>query len=311
MFILVCFSCVKKRTSVELVYGYLKVFPNELGSHDSVPLHMISKINQNESYGYNTWRLPTIEELSYLQNEGYLFGKKYMTQENQYGKVLLVTDKDDAATLRAEEEKRIEKEKQEQREKERLAKIEKEKQERKKYNGHKYVDLGLPSGIKWATCNVGADNPKEYGNYYAWGEIETKSIYIDENSTTYGKEFENIKSDSQYDVAKALWGGNWRLPTDDECKELTDMCTWELIDNNDINIYKIIGPNGNYIYLPAGGQCSGMLVVGDGIFGFYWTSRANSIFREEACALQFSGSSYSVRYRITRSLGLSIRPVAE
>lgn len=92
-------------------------------------------------------------------------------------------------------------------------------------NGHEYVDLGLPSGLKWATCNVGANKPEDYGNYYAWGETGTKSSYGASNSKTYGKQMNDIKGNSQYDAARSNWGGSWRLPTEKELEELVNKCT--------------------------------------------------------------------------------------
>ncbi len=83
-----------------------------------------------------------------------------------------------------------------------------------KPEGHEYVDLGL--SVKWATCNVGATKPEEYGNYYAWGETATKSEYTEDNSLTYGKQMRDISGNAQYDAATANWGGTWRMPTNDE-----------------------------------------------------------------------------------------------
>ena len=80
-------------------------------------------------------------------------------------------------------------------------------------NGHEWVDLGLPSGVKWATCNVGASSPEETGDYFAWGEIKSKSEYTEANSKTFGVEIGDIKEDKSFDVAKAKWGGSWRMPT--------------------------------------------------------------------------------------------------
>ena len=95
--------------------------------------------------------------------------------------------------------------------------------------GHEYVDLGLPSGLKWATCNVGAEKPEDYGDYFAWGEIETKSEYTESNSLTHGKQMDDISGDVQYDVAAANWGDSWRMPTKDEMIELVSNCEWEWI----------------------------------------------------------------------------------
>ncbi len=92
-------------------------------------------------------------------------------------------------------------------------------------NGHEYVDLGLPSGLKWATCNVGADTPEGYGDYFSWGETTTKEEYSKNSCLTYDKEIGDISGDPTYDVASANWGRTWRMPTLDEIKELIDNCT--------------------------------------------------------------------------------------
>lgn len=91
---------------------------------------------------------------------------------------------------------------------------------------HEYVDLGLPSGTKWATCNVGANIPEEYGDFYAWGEITTKSEYTTENCVTYGESMDDISGNPNYDVARAKWGGSWRMPTKSEMRELVYNCNW-------------------------------------------------------------------------------------
>ena len=118
-------------------------------------------------------------------------------------------------------------------------------------NGHQYVDLGLSSGLKWATCNVGADSPEDYGNYYAWGETETKAEYTEDNSVTYGQQLNDISGNAQYDAAAANWGGSWRMPTRDEIKELMYNCSWTPETQNGVDGFKVTGNNGNYIFIPA------------------------------------------------------------
>ena len=116
-------------------------------------------------------------------------------------------------------------------------------------NGHEYVDLGLPSGLKWATCNVGAIKPEFYGDYYAWGMLEP---YGEVNCTT-GNLDEDISGNPNYDVARSKWGGTWRIPTKKEMDELKGYCEWVKTTINNINGYKVIGLNGNSIFLPAAG----------------------------------------------------------
>ena len=94
------------------------------------------------------------------------------------------------------------------------------------YNGHDYVDLGLPSGLKWATCNVGSTTPEGYGDFFAWGEINTKDSYTPQNSITNGYQIGDISGNEQYDAARANWGATWRLPTKEELQELLDNCVF-------------------------------------------------------------------------------------
>ena len=129
-------------------------------------------------------------------------------------------------------------------------------------NGHEYVDLALPSGLKWATCNVGAKTPEASGNYYAWGETKPKYEYTQANSVTYGKEIDDISGNVQYDVAAANWGEGWRMPTKDEFEELIRFCQWDITTENGNLGYSITGPNDNKIFLPVNTFDSGS----------YWTA---------------------------------------
>ena len=179
-------------------------------------------------------------------------------------------------------------------------------------NGHEYVDLGLPSGTKWATCNVGANNPEEYGNYYAWGEIMAKSEYTEENCVTCGENMDDISGDTNYDVARAMWGESWRMPTRNEMKELKNECTWEYTTLNGINGMKVTGSNGNNIFLPAAGyyKKKSSNNIGDGDCGYYWTSTPNKAEDQRAGRLYFRGSNSGV-YWYDRSYYHSVRPVSD
>ena len=139
-------------------------------------------------------------------------------------------------------------------------------------NGHDWVDLGLPSGLKWATCNVGATAPEQYGDYYSWGEVETKTAYNSNNCSTMYQQIDDFSGDPQYDVARKKWGDAWRMPTSEEQKELLDNCTWELTTINSISGYKVTGPNGNSIFLPAAGYYYDTYVNFAGYYGGYWSS---------------------------------------
>ncbi len=209
-----------------------------------------------------------------------------------------------------------ERERQEQARREQALREQKEREEREraerernrnKVNGHEYVDLGL--SVKWATCNVGASSPSGYGNYYAWGETTTKSEYTTGNSVTRGKNMSDISGNSRYDAARANWGGTWRLPTKAEIEELINNCTWEWTSQNGVNGYKVTGPNGNSIFLPAAGYRYGSSLFSAGSYGDYWSSTPSS-YTGYAYYLYFGSSNFgwddSDRY-----YGLSVRPVTE
>lgn len=119
------------------------------------------------------------------------------------------------------------------------------------------VDLGL--SVYWCSCNVGAESPEEYGDYFAWGETKTKSTYskdtysyYDSNTTQYVDIGRNICG-TEYDAATVNLGSDWKMPTKEQVEELTKNCTWEWTQLNNINGYKVTGPNGNSIFLPSSG----------------------------------------------------------
>ena len=171
-------------------------------------------------------------------------------------------------------------------------------------NGYEYVDLGLPSGLKWATCNVGATKPEGYGNYYAWGETKTKVSYISSNSLNYGKQMNDISGNSKYDVATANWGGNWRMPTKAELEELKNNCTWTFTIQNGAYGFKIKSKtNSNSIFLPVGGP----IVDGcDG--GTYWSSTPYEYGNLEAFYLTSVNHNPDI-YSHYRYIGRPVRPV--
>ena len=195
------------------------------------------------------------------------------------------------------------------------------------YSGHEYVDLGLPSGLKWATCNVGANNPWEYGGYYAWGETEEVSYYdwsaykwcsnggYDAltkycTESDYGTVDNKTVLDPQDDVARVKWGGTWRMPTKAEQDELRNNCTWTWTTQNGVKGYKVTGPNGNSIFLPAAGARYGTELGGCGYCGSYWSSSLYDYGSYAACGLEFSYDrclwNNDLRYD-----GSSVRPVSE
>ena len=170
-------------------------------------------------------------------------------------------------------------------------------------NGHEYVDLGL--SVKWATCNIGATTPEDYGNYYAWGETNTKSTYsLDTYTYTDNKPVLELADDA----ARINWGGSWRMPTDAEWQELRDNCTWTWTTLNGINGVEVKGPNGNSIFLPAAGYCSndGLYYAGDD--GYYWSSSLRTEKPSYAWGVHFN-SDHALRGSAPRYYGRSIRAV--
>ena len=177
------------------------------------------------------------------------------------------------------------------------------------------VDLGLPSGIKWASCNIGATKPEEYGDYYAWGEIVEKDDY-DSDSYLYYKENEgwifigdNIGR-TEYDVARTRWGGSWRMPTMEEMQELIDNCAWTWTLYNGIKGQKITGSNGNCIFLPAVGYRLSANHYGLGGSGDYWTSTLIESYDSDAYHLYFD-SNGAIKSQDYRFRGHAVRPVAD
>lgn len=175
------------------------------------------------------------------------------------------------------------------------------------------VDLGL--SVKWASCNVGASSPEEYGGYYAWGETEEKSDYYwgtykYYNSNTMG--CINIGSNisgTQYDVATVKWGNGWRMPTKEEFEELQTKCTWVAYTYNDVVGCKVTGPNGNSIFLPCAGCRYGTSLNLAGNFGVYWSGSLHEYYSDLAWYLDVYDSGYRYVDSDDRNGGASVRPV--
>lgn len=178
--------------------------------------------------------------------------------------------------------------------------------------GHGYVDLGLPSGKKWATCNVGASSPEEYGDYFAWGETSPKAEYTWENSVTFGEQMSDISGNPQYDAATANWGGGWRMPTRDEMQELVFNCEWEWAQINGVNGARVVGPNGHCIFLPAAGYRDGSSLYDGGDDGFCWSSTPYDYGNDHgAYILDFDDDDVYVDWNLNRDDGLTVRPITE
>ena len=192
-------------------------------------------------------------------------------------------------------------------------------------NGYEYVDLGL--SVKWATFNVGATKPEEYGGYYAWGETEEKEDYswstykwCNGSSTTMTKYCTNCYNgtvdnkailDPEDDVAHVKWGGNWRMPTGAEQGELRNNCTWTWTTHNGVKGYKVTSKsNGNSIFLPAAGYRVGTGLSYSGSSGRYWSSSLYGSDSSGAFYLYFSSGGYGWSYG-GRYYGFSVRPVSK
>lgn len=224
---------VSRQQEPAILYGYLKVFPNDLGTFDSEPATVIANINKSQQYGYGTWRLPTNEELNLMRANNLISGDGYMASDgSRSGKVRLVTDKQKGEVL---------------------PKI-----------PAGYVDLGLPSGTLWKDKN-------ETGGFYTYDEAMSK----------FGSE----------------------LPTKEQFEELKSSCKWTWTGNG----YKVVGPSGASITLPAAGFRHGSDVYYVGSDGCYWSSTPDG-----------SGSAYYLDFSSTgirigsyyRHRGFSVRLVA-
>ena len=181
-------------------------------------------------------------------------------------------------------------------------------------NGHCYVNLGLPSGLKWATCNVGASLPGDYGDYFAWGEVKPKDSYTVDNCLTYNKLMEDISGSEQYDATTANWGTPWRMPTKDEFQELLDECEIESGSYDGVACFKFTGPNGNEMYIPRAGYYKNSEYYNNDGYGspyaLIWTSTPSEISRKEAYRLLLSNSNKTSK-TTSRYFGYSIRAVTE
>lgn len=177
-------------------------------------------------------------------------------------------------------------------------------QEVENINGHDAVDLGLPSGTKWATCNLGASKPEESGDMYAWGELTPKrsfslNNYADKNYSIFPND---ISGNIKYDAARKEWGGLWRMPTAKECEELVAKCKRELINTT---LVKFIGPNGKSIIIPV---WRWQFTIGGGVASqeLFWTSTiVSSTQKDRAWGVKHDGT----LFERSRCYGMFIRPV--
>ena len=194
--------------------------------------------------------------------------------------------------------------------------------------GHDYVDLGLPSGTKWATCNVGASKPTEYGDYFAWGETKPKEVYSwstykwckgsDDsmtkycNKSKYGTVDNKKVLDAEDDAATANWGSAWRMPTREEIEELLDGCSWEWVEDfSGSGVNGRLGTsksNGATIFLPAAGYRNDSDLSIVGLSGYYWSSSLLEDYPDNAGYLGFIAGDVDW-YDDYRLSGQSVRAV--
>lgn len=160
-------------------------------------------------------------------------------------------------------------------------------------NGYTYVDLGLPSRVKWATHNIGATSSAEPGDTFLWGS--TTPYTLGEQCLTFGNVMSDFSGNPQYDAATASWGDSWRMPTKEELSELKKKCTWTWMAGG----YKVTGPNGHSIFLPYGSK------------GMYWSSTPKSY--ENVASAYYLSILVNMVFITTdyRDLSMSIRPVTD
>jgi len=173
-----------------------------------------------------------------------------------------------------------------------------------------FIDLGLPSGTLWADRNIGADAPEDYGEYFRWGE--TAPFTEESYAYDYLDLGDNIAG-TEYDVATAILGKGYKMPTDEQLKELLHYCTRELTTFNGVYGMKVTGPNGNYIFLPAAGFCYNISckLASVGLSGHYWTAMPGDFHGFTNTGIYLDFSSYLCTWAMyDRGGGLSVRPVA-
>lgn len=190
------------------------------------------------------------------------------------------------------------------------------------------VDLGL--SVKWASVNIGASKPEEYGEYYSWGETATKidydwttykycssDRYMIKYSINYGIKDNITTLELDDDVAHIKYGGSWRMPTKNEWEELKFKCEWTWTSKNGVNGYEVRSKtNGNTIFLPTGGRKGYKDTTSDPIFigenGYYWSSSLSKDRSYYACVLSFSSDNISLRDEgLQRDGGISVRAVCK
>ena len=193
---------------------------------------------------------------------------------------------------------------------------------------HEWVDLGLPSGTLWATCNVGASTPEDYGDYFAWGETAPKDLYdwstykwcngsegkltkyCTNSSYGYNGFVDNkTELDPEDDAAYVNWGPSWRMPTHDQFLELIDNCTWQWTQRNGVYGQLVSGPNGNTLFLPTAGYRWYDSLYGEGSYGCCWSRTLYSLGSSDAYDLYVNSGYWNEDSNGYRGCGLTVRAV--
>ena len=189
---------------------------------------------------------------------------------------------------------------------------------------HDYVNLGLPSGTLWATMNVGACSPEDYGDYFAWGETTSKQVYEFETykwynntyytytkyciSSSYGTVDNKTELDPEDDAATLNWGPSWRMPTQEQIQELINNCSRQWKSLNGVGGIVVTGPNGNTLFLPAAGYRLNGSVYNAGTYGYVWSRTLSASKTYNACSLIFNpGELYLEDF--VRIAGFTVRAV--
>ena len=201
-------------------------------------------------------------------------------------------------------------------------------------DGHEWVDLGLPSGTIWATCNVGASSPEEYGDYFAWGETAPKSYY-DRNTYKWFQEYHDANGNLHYGYTKYCTNSSigldgfvdnkteldpsddaacahypdGRMPSLEQIHELCNSCSWQWTQRNGVNGQLVTGPNGNTMFLPAAGYRSGGSLFYAGSNGYCWSRALYSYDPGYAVVLNFTKGFWALWYDCSRLYGFTVRAV--
>lgn len=169
------------------------------------------------------------------------------------------------------------------------------------------IDLGLPSGTKWACCNMGASSPEDYGSLFAFGEMEEKEIYDYRTYSLRNVRFQYETIVDRSDVAYVKWGQEWHIPSPDQFNELKDNCTseWKVVKGVNGRVFK--GKNGNSVFLPAVGKAIAINNESKNKLGNYWTNREH--WESDKAFYFFFSNSSTGQFDGLKFLGLSIRPI--